>query len=234
LDSQEVPGGLLLGSTRIWGYARGFGEPPLTLGVFVTPAVAPRALSHVVLWRVANAATLATSTAKPARSVERRSGVLHELPGASNGRHLLVTTAAVVAGAAVVQHGRLLGSVRPLAFGSALMTSFAASRQPWNLLLLPDDPAQRPLEVHGVVVRGEAGQVRLRVVASVDAAPHAAPLLRGGAGQVFTGTNGIHCPAGLQVGRYSVDPDDPAGLVVVVPELSGPQAVDVLVAGGGS
>ncbi len=228
-----VPAGLLLGATRIWGYPGVAGQAPLTLGVYVTPAVVPRALSHVVLWRAANSGAFGLDDV-PARAVARYPGVLQELPGASHGRHLLITAANVVSGAAVVQRDHLLGVVRPLAFGSALMTSFAASRQPWNLLLLSDDEAQGPIEVQAVVVAADANQVHVRVVASVEAAAEALQLPQRTAGTLFTGSNGIHCPAGLQIGRYVVDPDDGAAIFVTVPVLSGSQTVEVLAAEGGS
>ena len=48
---QRVPGGLLLGRTRIWGYEQPDSDEQLTIGVFVVPPIEPRALSHVVLWR---------------------------------------------------------------------------------------------------------------------------------------------------------------------------------------
>lgn len=209
-----VPADLLLGTTRIWGYPATDDGAPLLLGVFVAPAVSPRALSHVVLWRAG------AGRRPPAdeRAPRLRPAVVYDLPGAGSGRHLLVG-GGVPDGAAVVQDGRLLGTARSLAFGSALVTSFAASRQRWSLILLPDDPALPPRELEGEVLRSRAGVAVLRCRTAAG--------LRLCAGQLFTGSNGEHCPAGLWIGA-AVPLDDAAMLEVRVPFESGPRVVEVI------
>lgn len=220
------PAGLRLGSSRIWGYPGAADGAPVLLGVFVDPGIEARALSHVVLWRAAAAIAPGQRAAglEGLHGIKRLPGVLHDLPGVSNGRHLLVVEGAVAPTAAVVHEGRLLGSANGLAFGAALMTSFTASRQRWSLLLLPDDPAAPPRELTAVVVHTEGDVVWLR--------------WRGGErerlpnGELFTGSNGRHCPAGLRVGRAGPHATELDLLEVTVPQASGPFAVEVLDGGG--
>lgn len=213
-----LPPDLLLGATRIWGYPAMADGAPLTLGVFVAPAVSSRALSHVVLWRVVGE----SRPALPARVPLARAAIVYDLPGAANGRHLLVG-GDVPDGAAVVQDGCLLGTARALAFGCALVTSFAASRQRWSLILLPDDRALPPRELEGEVVRARAGVALLRCRTTAG--------LRLCAGHLFTGSNGEHCPAGLWIGT-AAPLDDAAMLEVRVPDGAGSRSVEVLVGRG--
>jgi hypothetical protein len=223
-----LPPGLFVGRTRIWGYTAAADGEPFTLGVFVVPAVAAQALSHVVVWRVAAVASTTTGdTAASSGTLHAMPGVLHELPGSARGRYLLVTQAPAAAGAAVVVGGRLLGLARPLAFGSALMTSFAASRQRWNLVLLPDEPSAAPIELQAEVTAAVGTSVCLRVLAGTST-EFAGPVSPVRGGWLFTGTNGIACPSGLQIGRCEPDPGDPLRLRVSVPHDGGPLAVDVL------
>src|SRR5690606_28092348 len=128
---QRVPQGLLVGRTRRWGYEQADGGESLTIGVFVTPAVAARALSHVVVRRPPNSERPPEAVPSTLRSRRRVSATVYDLPGASHGRHMLVASEDVPDGAAVVQDGLFLGSARGLCLGSALLTSFVASRQPW-------------------------------------------------------------------------------------------------------
>ncbi len=222
----EVPPGLLIGTTRIWGYARDRDGDALTLGVFVEPAFEARALSHVVVWRDPSAASVHGGTDRPAP--RRRPGVTYSLPGAGHGRHLLIAGGPVPAGAAVVLDGYLLGTARGVAFGSALVTSFAASRQRWSLILLPDAVAVPPRELDANVVHAEGDLVWVRRRAQGDAAE------RLEAGHLFTGSNGPHCPAGLWVGRATPHPYEPGVLQVTVPVEPGPCAVEVITGGGGA
>ncbi len=225
-----LPGGLLLGTTRIWGYPRTAGGDALTLGVFIAPAIAPRALSHVVLWRRRTATTLpeGSDEATTRRRGRSMAAMVHELPGATNGRHLLVGAADVVDGAAVLQDGYLLGTARGLAFGVGLVTSFAASRQRWTLIWLPDDGALSPIELHAEVIATDGDRVVLRrLAASVPGAN-----LHPTAGHLFTGSNGLHCPSGLWIGRVSPHPLDFDKFVVDVQVERGQRAVAVLSGGG--
>lgn len=213
-STSPVPGGLRLGSTRIWGYPQTDDSAALTLGVFVMPDAMPHAASHVVAWRTGDRTAPAT-----ARAPAFRRGVAHELPGAAHGRYLLVADGDVPEGAAVVRDDALLGVAKSLALGSALVTGFGASRQPWNLLLLPDDPSQPPMELRGEVVAAVADGA---VVALLRRGLDAAPLV---AGELFTGSNGPHCPPGLWIGRAAPDPQDLRRLVVAVPQGRGSASV---------
>jgi len=203
-SATPTPGGLRLGSTRIWGYPRTATSDALTLGVFVVPDALPQAISHVVAWRSRG------SEAPPPerRELATRGGVVHVLPGAAHGRCLLVADATVADGAAVLHNGRLLGVAKSLAGGTALVTAFGASRQAWNLILLPDDPTAAPVELHGAVTHCDGALVRVRCRSRLPVA--AAP----GPGQLFTGSNGLGCPPGLWIGPASGDPGDFDQLVV--------------------
>ncbi len=214
-SATPTPGGLRLGSTRIWGYPRTPTSDALTLGVFVVPDALPQAISHVVAWRSRR------SEAPPPepRELAIRAGVVHVLPGAAHRRCLLVADGAVADGAAVLHDGRLLGVAKPLAGGTALMTAFGASRQPWNLILLPDDPAAAPVELHGAVVRSDGAQAWVRCRSRLPVAAAS------GAGQLFTGSNGVGCPPGLWIGRAAGDPGDFDQIVVDAPAPSGACAV---------
>lgn len=223
-----VPAGLLLGQTRVWGYQATADQQPLTIGVYVLPPFDAAALSHVVVWRPAAAATDRVAPA-PFRSRRRVPGLVHDLPGAVHGRHLLLADASVPTGAAIVQDGLFVGTARGLWFGGGLVTSFALSRQRWSLILLPDAPDLAPIEMAGEVVDGEDERAYLRW-RSADA--RVSPRL--GAGYLFTGSNGLHCPAGLYIGRATPHADDPELLIVRSPLRPGPHAVEVIVGEAGS
>jgi hypothetical protein len=229
-----VPPGLQLGRTRIWGYERAGSDEVLTIGVFVVPPDEPRALSHVVVWRDHRQARKAgaddaTASATLATAVHRHPAVVRDLPGAANGRHLLIAGIPVPDGAAVVQDGMFLGTARGLSFGMGLVTSFAASRHRWSLLLLPDDPAARPRELDAEIVQTDGNDAWLRW--HHDAAAGAERLPEG---HLFTGSNGPNCPTGLWIGSAEPHPFDRSLLVVHTLTLPGPRAAQILVAGGGS
>lgn len=181
-----VPGDLVVGTTRVWGYERAPGDV-LTIGVYVDLLVEPRGLSQVVLWQTVPEAVPDEPEVpwSPAR--------LTGLPDGTGGRFLLRAPGPVADGAAVAQDGICLGTARGIAFEQALVTSFAASRQPWALLLLPDDRSLPVQELWGSVEFADAGQAWFRC--RRGAVPP------GGAGFVFTGANGPGCPAGLLLGR---------------------------------
>lgn len=221
---QRVPGGLLVGRTRRWGYERDDGEDTLTIGMFVTPAVSAKALSHVVVWRSGEHPAPPLAFESKLRSRRRIRATVYDLPGASHGRHLLVADEDVPDGAAVVQDGLFLGSARGLCLGSGLVTSFLASRQDWSLLFLPTEGAARPVELHGSVVRQEGNSAWLRWTG-----PSRQVLSRLGSGFLFTGSNGKFCPAGLWIGRAVPDQFDRNLLQVIVPVLEGPRVAEVIV-----
>ncbi|MFN9758859.1 MAG: hypothetical protein ACK58X_20865 [Planctomycetota bacterium] len=211
-SASPVPGGLRLGTTRIWGYARTGDDEALTLGVFVAPEPRASALSHVVAWR----RDAAGAGAEPALAAEVAPGVVRQLPGRAGGRFLLVADGEVPDGAAVVCAGALLGVAKPLAFGSGLVTAFAVSRQPWTFLLAPDGGDAPPIELRGAVVRAAGGQAWVRVLGD-----HLAASPLPATGELFTGSNGMHCPAGLSIGRCQADPQDLNQLVITLPALHG-------------
>lgn len=145
-----------------------------------------------------------------------------------HGRLLLVGPPELADGAAVLHEGRFVGTARALAFGSALVTSFAASRQRWNLLALPDAPDAAPLEFTGAVVAADGATVVLAPAGEPDRRDGVRP----GPGWLFTGSNGLLCPAGLCIGHFTPHPRAPGHLVVTVPVATGPLAVEVLVSEG--
>lgn len=224
--ASAVPAGFLLGTARVWGYERGGGEgargQALAIGVYVEPPFAPQALSHVVVWRATSRPRRAAPS--PLRAFARADAVVYDLPGARRGRHLLVAPVDVPDGAAVVQDDVLLGAARGLCAGSALVTSFSASRQRWSLLFLPDGDEADPVELSGRVERAEGNVARVRWEG-----PSRERLLRLTPGMLFTGSNGRFCPAGLWIGRARPDRFDRNVMEVRVPSEPGPRAVEVLV-----
>jgi hypothetical protein len=107
-----------------------------------------------------------------------------------------------------------------MAFGQGLVTSLAASHQPWALLLLPDDETLAPLELFGEVVAADGVAAWFR--------PRRGEVPATAAGFLFTGANGAFCPAGLLLGRAEAA----RGLLRVdTPACSGPQLASVAVAG---
>jgi hypothetical protein len=221
---QRVPGGLLVGRTRRWGYEGDGDEPPLTIGMFVTPAVEARALSHVVVWRSGDVRQPVVAAASVLRSRRRATATVYDLPGASHGRHLLVCTESVPDGAAVVQDGLFLGTARGLCLGSGLVTSFVASRQAWTLLLLPDGDAEPPIELHARVERTVDNVAWLKLTGVP-----LEQLARVGRGYLFTGSNGQFCPAGLWIGLAEPAAEGFNVLKVTVPMEAGPRSAEVLV-----
>ncbi|MBL9078078.1 MAG: hypothetical protein JNL08_11275 [Planctomycetes bacterium] len=221
---RDVPAGLLLGHTRIWGYSGSDNEPPLTIGVFVAPPVDPRALSRVVVWK-----SVVDAAALPApRAARHLPAVVRELPGAAHGRYLLAANGRVPDGAAVVQRGRFLGTARGLALGGGLLQSFAASRHAWCVVLLPDEPGARPRELEGTVESRDGDRVLLRVRGDTFSGTQE-PLVPG---TLFTGSNGPFCPSGLAIGEARPHGEARDLLAVEVPPMTGPIAVEIVVDGG--
>lgn len=224
----EVPSGLLIGRTRIWGYEGFENDESLSIGVFVVPPIDARALSHVVVWRRGERTGFAPRDAAGARDGRRIGAVVHDLPGAAHGRRLLAAARRVPDGAAVVEGDRLIGTVQSLAFDSGLVTSFAASRHRWSLVLLPDDTAEAPRELDGRVewCGGDTAWVSWRADAW-DGAHVPLP-----AGELFTGCNGAHCPPGLWIGRAEPHAERRDVLVVTTDVATGARRVEVVVGGG--
>lgn len=223
-DATCPPPGLTIGSTLVWGYPQQGDERSLLLGVFVQPPFTARALSHVVLWRGEQSPVDPSPVANGAEPVRRtrRSGLLYDLPGAAAGRHLLVVEQ-LASAATVVHDGHLVGTARGLAFGTGLVTSFPASRQRWSLLLLPDDRTVPPLELDGEVVAAEQNVARVRVQGHPHDRRYRLP-----AGQLFTGSNGWHCPSGLSIGHAMPAVGEPDVLLVTTEFAPGPLPVEVI------
>lgn len=218
----EPPGGLLLGRTLIFGYAAVAGSEALTIGVFVEPPIDPAALSHVVLWHMRDG----PSPPPPPEHEQLHGATVHDLPGVA-GRHLVSADVAVPDGAAVVQDGLCLGTARGLSFGTALVTSFSASRHDWSLLLLPEVPGERPRELVGRVLQGSEGRAVVEFRADrFLAADGGLP-----SGYLFTGSNGPHCPAGLLLGSARPVPGSPDRIEVTLPVMGGPRAAEIVVQG---
>ena len=220
----EVPNGLVVGHTRIWGYDGAEKDESLTIGVFVVPPCDASVLSHVVVWRRVSR----TDGAPPSPQANRTRllpAIVRDLPGAAHGRQLLAADGSIPDGAAVVRAGRLLGTARGLAFGSGLVTSFAASRHRWSLVLLPADPQLPPRGLDGVVESCRDGAVLFRWRASsFDGAHERLP-----AGHVFTGCNGPHCPPGLSIGAAEPHPDRRDLLVITAAAAPGDASAVVIV-----
>ena len=208
-----VPAGLLVGHTRIWGYDTG--GDTLTIGLYVATPFDPRAVPQVVLWQ--SVAGLAPDDREPARAPARA----FALPDGTGGRWLVTAKVALPDGAAVVQDGVCLGTVRAVAFGQALCTSFAASRHAWSLWLLPDDPRLSPQGLYGQVAFADAATAWFQLHGDDQRLP---------AGFLFTGGNGAYCPAGLLIGRAEPDLDVHL-LRIALPARAGAQQVEVVVGG---
>ncbi len=210
----SMPAGLLLGKTRVWGYEVG-GEA-LTIGLYVEPVLDFRALPQVVLWQSV------PGSVPPRLQSERIPAVATPLPDQSGGRWLVQGSETLPDGAAVVQDGVCLGTLRSVAFGQGLCTPFAASRHAWSLWLLPDAEGAAPFCIYGEVVFAAGSTAWFRPRAKFDPLPAA-----DGGAFVFTGSNGTDCPPGLLLGR--AEPDLPRQLWrITVPALSGSQRVEVL------
>ncbi len=188
LDGTGVPAGLLLGICQVVGYP--LGDQILPIGLYVEPAMAPRAISTVVLWR-------------PQPGVEAQ-GLRGPLIGGSlepvalSGVHAPRGERWFVHGrwsssfpddAALVRGLYFLGTVRGMGPGQGQVERLESSPRIWSFILLPD--AGEPVEVRGQVVGEESGAVRIRL-SGRD---------RGQLGYLFTGVNSLDCPAGLLVGE---------------------------------
>ncbi|MGE3175311.1 MAG: hypothetical protein AB7O97_21990 [Planctomycetota bacterium] len=210
-----LPGGLRVGTTRIWGYD--IGGDVLTIGVYVDPEFDPRALPQVVVWQsVPGPADVRTDLPwTPAQA--------WALPDGTGGRWLVTAARSLPDGAAVVQDGVCLGTLRGVAFGQGLCTSFAASRHTWSVWLLPDDPSAAPVGLFGQVAFAEGPTAWFRPRVGRKAGDPMLP-----AGFVFTGSNGPYCPSGLLLGRAEPDLLDGEWLLrIAVPARTGAQDVQV-------
>ena len=209
-----MPEGLLLGRTRVWGYETG-GET-LTIGLYVEPSVDFRALPQVVAWQSV------PGSVPPRLLPERVPATASPLPDHGGGRWLVQASQSLPDGAAVVQDGVCLGTLRSVAFGQGLCTPFSASRASWSLWLLPDAAGAAPFGVYGEVVYAAGPSAWFRPRGEFDPLPAA-----GGAAFAFTGSNGVDCPPGLLIGRAEQDLARRLWRITV-PALDGMQRVEAL------
>lgn len=199
--SKLLPEGLRLGTLQVWGYAAGE-RNAVPVGFYLDPDYDPRAITSVVLWRPSRPSTGATRALPPPSARTRVHGV--ELPGGRR-LHLLTGARRVPVGAAVVagEH-RLVGVVDSAGAGDATASVFGSDRTRWSFVLVPRVEGMMPIECSGRAVARVGRLVELEF----DAVP--VPV----AGDLLTGGNGRHAPAGLYVGELR--PLDAAGRRAVV------------------
>jgi hypothetical protein len=187
-DDPGVPAGLLIGNLMIWGYpSRG-----IPVGLFVKPSVDPQGISAVTIWRPAG--DLAQPRLEPAHVGRFLPVRFSRYPAPRPvGVRWLVTSmagATLPDGAALIDSGRFLGRLHAPWAGQSLVTPFAASTRSWTLLV--KNAAGVVTQVVGRIV-GKQADGRLRIDLDSPAAIEA--------GDLFTGTNGRHCPAGFYIGK---------------------------------
>lgn len=204
----DVPGELRIGTMRVWGYAEA-GGPVLPVGFFVEPTFDPRAIATVVLWRHADRADTHTRR-EAAAPVARHAVRAVAFPPAEQRLYLVKSGGTLPVGAAVLaRDGLLYGVVAEAGPGDAVADGFATVGRAWSLLLVADDGLRPPIECTGTVRAASAGRVELEMAAPVAAI----------AGEVVSAGNGLHCPAGLRVGRIAATSTDGLRLVVARPAL---------------
>lgn len=212
----DAPAGLRIGTLRVWGYRRDAATIPI--GLFVEPALDPRAIARVVVWRPAAAAPLDT----PPLAADREPVGLLTLPAPppDDRRWFLhaATTVVLPRGAPLLDGARLVGSVRRAGSGYALATPFGEGAALWSLILLPDDPLAPVQYFSARGVRRTGSVVELRIATG-------GPLPV--AGYLFTGSNGAHCPPGLPIGPARPLPGASDALAVAVPAATGALTVQV-------
>ena len=186
----DLPKGLAIGRLMIWGYPR----RGIPVGLFVDPAVDGRAIHSVTVWRRAGAGR------RPALRPEQVGSFLpvrltrYPAPRPSRVRWMVTSTAGATLpdGAALVDRGRFLGCLRAPWSGQSLVTPFSVSTRTWALVVRSAGGAV--FDAVGRIVGTEAdGRLRIELEspASVEA------------GALFTGNNGLHCPAGLYIGAVT-------------------------------
>ncbi len=202
----EIPSGLLIGKLQVFGYERE-GKETLPIDTFVEPVLSPSVLTAVVLWREADGRA-AKSTAP------LDGGLLHPVrfvrlpaPPPSDQRWFASTrfdTEVMPVGAALVSGERLVGTVAASGPGYVFVSPFGEAGKTWPLILMPDDPELDPIGFLARARARDASGVTLEVM-------HAdGPLV---AGQLFSGTVGLHCPSRLWIGSAEFSPE--SGLLFV-------------------
>jgi hypothetical protein len=188
-SGNELPAGLHIGRLMIWGYP----QLNIPVGLFVEPILDPRGISSVVVWQAADGGSVPDVSTRDDHWLPVRLARF-PAPRPARERWLVTSDAGTTLpdGAALVDRGRLLGTLAKPWSGQSLVTPFSSSTKTWALLLRSGDG--RVHEIVGRVVgRGADGRLRVKVIA-----PESAWQL---GGELSTGVNGPHCPAGLAIGR---------------------------------
>ncbi len=209
VEGVVVPADLELGTLRAWGYVEG-GAETLPVGFFVEPAIDPRAIATVVLWRPA---VDPQESAPQAGLVASRRSVRGSLLPAGRRLYLVTGSMQVPVGSAVLaRDDQFFGTVDESGPGDAIATAFGVVGRAWSLLLVPHDIVRAPIECAAKVVDADDTHVVLQLSAAVEAC----------AGEVLTGGQGLHCPAGLWIGSIEAIEDAGRRLRVhrLAPDLS--------------
>jgi hypothetical protein len=180
--ADRIPPGLRIGELELEGYrAEG-----IVVGLFVRPAVDPRALAVVVAWRDRGEPV---QTAAPWRG-ERAPARLLPL---TRTRALAITDGELPARAALTRGELLVGLVERSGYGQGVAVAVGHAGWLRAFTWLPEDPALPPLPLTGRLhAQGEHS-----ALLELDR-PAATPR---GPGRLFTGPASAHCPAGLLIGR---------------------------------
>ena len=188
------------------------------MDLFVRPRHDRRGISAVVLWP--------EGTGPPGKSVGEATGRLVAVqltkfpaPRPARERWLVtcVSGTTLPDGAALVDGQQFLGRLRRPWSGQSLVTPLAASGRAWAFSLLTGEARVLDL-VARMAGRQADGQLRLEILAPRDLPPGARL-----AGELFTGANGPHCPAGFRVGTLSPINGPPVnGPPINGPPSSGP------------
>lgn len=189
-DDPDLPEGLTIGRLMIWGYPR----RGIPVGLFVQPSVDPRGISAVTLWRPSGKRSETRLGPGQVGSFVPVRLSRYPAPRPTRSRWLVTATADanLPDGAALVDRGRFLGCLHAPWTGQSLVTPFVGSTRTWALLVRTT--ADEVVPVVGRIVGTESdGQLRVELDApgSVEA------------GELFTGGNGPHCPAGFYIGTVT-------------------------------
>jgi hypothetical protein len=189
-----LPAGLGLGTLRVFGY-RNEGGRVLPIDLLIEPSHDPRTLDAVCVW-------FATAPDAPAAGTRAHSVPvrLRRLPvPVPNARRFLATTAtatfALVAGAPVLDGGRLLGVCAEVGERFAVVTEFGSRGESWHLRWLvrsDDDAGERPSTA---ILARVIARDRERVLFQLES-----PAELSGEGDLFTCVRSPALPAGLWLG----------------------------------
>ena len=190
-----LPPGLRVGTLMIWGYPK----LDIPVGLFVQPVCDGRAINTVALWRPGDATETAIAT-------ERQGELLgvhfSRLPAPRPALQQWMVTApgrsTLPDGAALIDRGRFLGVLRQPWSGQSLVSRFGRAGRTWSLLLLVQGRITE-IVARLIPVAGDE-RLRLQLIASETGSSDLGLLPPMSSGELFTGVNGPHCPAGFYVG----------------------------------